>query len=159
MGRLLVHTLPYFLYIFMSTPIDTAIDSRTGWHRARIVGFSEDGVCGVALTPEGEPIPCDLLESSDVPLQSLAEGDEVMVWVPASPGPERHGVVMGRIRKAGPGNVPGELYLRASKSLTLQCEDGSITLRSDGKILIKGKELVSRAEGTNWVKGAAVSIN
>lgn len=143
----------------MSTITDTAIDSRTGWHRARVYGFDEEGVCGVVLTPEGEPIPCDLLECSDLPLQSLTQGDEVMVWLPSTPDRGQRGVVMGRILKADSGTGPDEVCLRAAKSLTLQCGEGSITLRSDGKILIKGKELVSRAEGTNWVKGAIVSIN
>ena len=37
--------------------------------------------------------------------------------------------------------------------------DGSIEIRADGKILIKGTDLVSHAKRMNRIKGGAVSIN
>jgi len=41
----------------------------------------------------------------------------------------------------------------------LRVGDGSITIREDGKVLIKGKDLVSHAQRMNRIKGGAVSIN
>ena len=55
--------------------------------------------------------------------------------------------------------TPDELVLEAKHSLTLRVGDGSITIREDGKILIKGKDLVSHAQRMNRIKGGAVSIN
>ena len=55
--------------------------------------------------------------------------------------------------------VPEELLLEAKHSLTLRVGDGSITIREDGKILIKGKDLVSHATRLNRIKGGAVQIN
>jgi hypothetical protein len=50
-------------------------------------------------------------------------------------------------------------YPDAHQALTLRCGESSITLRRDGKVIIKGEEIVSRARGTNKVKGAIVKIN
>jgi hypothetical protein len=75
------------------------------------------------------------------------------------------GVILGRI---APGRAPpepeasdmsDELIIEAKKNLTLKCGDGSITIREDGKILIKGKDLVSHAQRLNRIRGGAVSIN
>ena len=52
-----------------------------------------------------------------------------------------------------------ELVIEAKKNLTLKCGEGSITIREDGKILIKGKDLVSHAQRMNRIKGGSVSIN
>jgi hypothetical protein len=60
---------------------------------------------------------------------------------------------------ASPGGAPDELVLEAKQSLTLRVGAGSITIREDGKILIKGTDLVSHARRTNRIRGGAVSIN
>lgn len=51
------------------------------------------------------------------------------------------------------------LLLEATEELTLQVGEGSITVRKDGRILIKDKDIVSHAERLNRLKGGAVSIN
>ena len=56
-------------------------------------------------------------------------------------------------------DVPDTLLLEATEELTLRVGDGSITIRKDGKILIKGTDLVSSAKRMNRVKGGAVAIN
>ena len=55
--------------------------------------------------------------------------------------------------------IPEVLVLEAKSSITLRVGEGSITIREDGKILIKGKDLVSHAQRMNRIKGGAVSIN
>lgn len=47
----------------------------------------------------------------------------------------------------------------AKEEIVLSCGQGSITLRKDGKIIIKGTNLVSRSSGTNKVQGATVRLN
>ena len=74
------------------------------------------------------------------------------------------GVVMGRVGaskspKKRDKSGPDELTIEAKQNLVLRCGDGSITLRNDGKILIKGKDLVSRAKRLNRIKGGSVAIN
>lgn len=51
------------------------------------------------------------------------------------------------------------ILLDAKKEIVLRCGKSSIKLTKDGKIVVKGTELVSRSSGANKIKGAAVSIN
>jgi hypothetical protein len=51
------------------------------------------------------------------------------------------------------------LSLEAQEEIILKCGEGSITLRKDGKIIIKGTHLLSRASGPNRIKGGSVQIN
>ena len=51
------------------------------------------------------------------------------------------------------------VHLKAADEILLECGQGSIRLRKDGKIIVKGLQIVSRAKGVNKIKGAAVSIN
>lgn len=131
--------------------------------RGRILGVADDGAlmvaCGAAA---GEPVPCDVLRSGGAPLE-LAAGDVVLVLLPVDDEPR--GVILGRVEPYGAradaagADAPDELVLEARRNLTLRCGDGSITLREDGKILIKGKDLVSHAQRVNRIKGGSVSIN
>lgn len=51
------------------------------------------------------------------------------------------------------------LVISAGQELVLKCGESTITLTKDGKITIRGKQLLSRAEGVNRIKGGAVQIN
>ena len=51
------------------------------------------------------------------------------------------------------------ISLEAAVELTLKSGKASITLSGDGRIVIEGMEIVSRARGTHKVKGATVLIN
>jgi hypothetical protein len=56
--------------------------------------------------------------------------------------------------------VDGQVVkIEARDQIILQCGRGSITIKKDGKILVKGTKLVSRASETNKIKGASVDIN
>jgi hypothetical protein len=49
--------------------------------------------------------------------------------------------------------------IEAKEQITLQCGQGSITLKRDGKIVVRGTQIVTRASGANKIKGASVRIN
>jgi hypothetical protein len=66
------------------------------------------------------------------------------------------GVVRENIQRQEPKR---SLTLEATSELTITCGKSSITLRRDGRVVIKGTELVSRASGTNKIRGATVKIN
>ncbi len=127
----------------------------------------------VALERGGGESVCDVLHTSAQPVR-LSVGDTVLVWHGAGAP-----IVLGRI---GPSyapapdapdapavsavsdspdlpDVPDELLLEARQSLTLRVGDGSITIRADGRILIKGRDLVSHAQRTNRIRGGSVAIN
>jgi hypothetical protein len=132
--------------------------------RAQVIMVHEDGA--VVIEPEdseGRQHVCDVLAPSEGSLLRLMPDDIVLAWIPA--GQDQRGVVIGRIHSAQDRTtvsaepLPDELVIEAKRNLTLRVGDGSITIRADGKILIKGKDLVSHAQRTNRIKGGSVAIN
>ena len=71
------------------------------------------------------------------------------------------GVIRDKVSDSGlmPTRDKDELVLRADKELTLVCGKSSVTLVNDGRIIVKGAEIMSRASGTNKIRGASVKIN
>lgn len=56
--------------------------------------------------------------------------------------------------------IDGErVVLDAESEIVLRCGRSSLTLTSDGRIVMKGIEIVSRAVRTNKIKGGTVNIN
>ena len=56
--------------------------------------------------------------------------------------------------------VDGEkITLNAKNEIVLQCGESSITLTKAGKILIRGKYILSRSTGVNRIKGGSVLLN
>ena len=51
------------------------------------------------------------------------------------------------------------VVLSAEREIVLRCGEASITLTRAGKVLIKGKYVLSRSSGYNRIKGSAVDIN
>jgi hypothetical protein len=52
-----------------------------------------------------------------------------------------------------------EILLEGEEEISLRCGESSLTLRKDGKTVLKGREVLSRAARTNRIKGATVQIN
>ena len=52
-----------------------------------------------------------------------------------------------------------ELVLEADSSLTLRCGQSSITLTRDGRVVIRGTNVVSRASGVNRIRGGTIKLN
>jgi hypothetical protein len=136
--------------------------------RGHVSAVSADAVEVRCDDHPGELVACDLLHTGERPPQ-LAVGNRVLVLRPSSP--QERGVVLGLIGApvvAAPepepapepeSELPDELVIEAKQQLTLRVGDGSITLRADGRVQIKGKDLVSHAQRLNRIKGGAVSIN
>jgi len=147
--------------------------------RGRVCGVSHDGVIvRLENSSVAQDVPCDIMENAGGRL-ALAVGDSVLVW--RSTLPDERGVILGRIGApqsvpddepasmsggATPlpavqasDDVPDEIVIEARKNLTLKCGEGSITIRADGKILIRGRDLVSHAKRMNRVRGGSVAIN
>ena len=58
-----------------------------------------------------------------------------------------------------PASGKERLLIEAVAELVLKCGAGSITLRRDGKIVLRGTHLLSRASGPIRIKGGHVEIN
>ncbi len=137
--------------------------SLTGLARARVVDVLDGIGRVIASLADDRRIECLPLQVADGVTLTLAVGDDILVHVGEG---EDRGVVLGRIGPSRapasehvPVEPPDELVLEARQSLTLRVGDGSITIREDGRILIKGKDLVSHAQRLNRLKGGTVQIN
>lgn len=51
------------------------------------------------------------------------------------------------------------VVIEAADEIVLQCGKASITLRRNGRVVIRGTYVETRAEGVNRVKGGSVQIN
>ncbi len=154
---------PYLLKIMNYSTFSKANEATGQFVRTQVVRLdSQKGLiwvrshCGSASL-----VACQVLAGPRTKDGEIHVGDTVLMWLPESA--DQFGVVLGRIEpftdSKSRADQSEELILTAEKNLTLKCGDGSITIRNDGKILIKGKDLVSQAQCTNRIKGGAVSIN
>lgn len=57
------------------------------------------------------------------------------------------------------GHGEDRLIFSAEKEIVFKCGESSITLTRAGKILIRGKYILSRSSGVNRIKGGSVQIN
>jgi len=134
----------------------------------------EDGTLMVSPeTTAADPVPCDLLLSGATAALDLRPGAQVL-YAPVSDTCER-GCVLGVIGSYAPprdistqvGNNESttltirrkEIEIIADSKLVLRCGEGALTITEDGTVIIKGARMLSRAKGTNKIKGAAVQIN
>jgi Domain of unknown function (DUF6484) len=51
------------------------------------------------------------------------------------------------------------VILEGKEEIVLRCGQGSLTIRADGQVVIKGTRLMSKASETNKVRGSSVLIN
>ena len=51
------------------------------------------------------------------------------------------------------------IRVTAQDEIVLQCGSASVTLRRNGRVVIRGTYVETRSEGTNRIKGGQVQIN
>lgn len=128
-----------------------AADAATGPQRGQLLAIEDDGWLRVAVAGR-DPWRCLCLEG-----KPLEIGDSVLVLPPGVAGP---GVVLGRIGTYAPPQPQARLTLEATEALTLKCGDVSIDLRAaDGKLMLRGEDVLLRAKGTQRIRAGNVAIN
>lgn len=100
-------------------------------------------------------VRCEVLASA-VPTR-FETGDRVLLLLP--PTAEECGVVMGRLAAYHPKDLERNLIIEASESVRLKCGEASIDLRADGKVMVRGEDVLLRAKGTQRIRAGTVSIN
>ena len=118
-----------------------AVDARTLQsavaQRQKVVLLFENGdprlpfIMGLIQEPTTTPLLDALLESP-----------------PAQPRPSTEARVDGK-----------RVVIEGQDEIVLKCGEASITLRRNGKVIVKGTYLESRASGTHRIKGGTVEIN
>ncbi|HTO69767.1 MAG TPA: DUF6484 domain-containing protein [Myxococcota bacterium] len=134
----------------------------------RLVAFREDGAPLVHFEgcADGAPVAALVVGS----LSDDDVGADVALALAA--GDARRPVVLGRTRAAIPAaeraraaspletSADGQtVALTAGRQLVLRVGRATITLTQDGRIVIRGGQLVSRASGVNRIQGGSVQIN
>jgi len=95
-------------------------------------------------------------------------GQEVVLLVDPRATPARPPVILGFLTPLEGAATPGALDARVDgkrveiegqDEIVLRCGKASITLRRNGRVVIRGVDVETRAAGVNRVKGGSVLIN
>lgn len=143
--------------------IDALPAVRVGW----IVGWSEDGLAVDFPGNPGEPVLARTTIALDpAAIQRAVETRQGAVLV-FERGRADLPIVLGLVQSPVAESVPTmkvdadgkRLELEAKDEIVLKCGPSSITLRRNGRVLIKGECIETRATGRNRIKGGSVQIN
>ncbi|MFO0648415.1 MAG: hypothetical protein U0326_19400 [Polyangiales bacterium] len=91
----------------------------------------------------------------------VAEGTSVVVMLVPSGAP----VIMGELRALGDAakaeaRVEGRrVEVVAEDEIALTCGEASLVLRRNGRVVLRGVQVETRAKGLNRIKGGTVAIN
>jgi hypothetical protein len=125
-----------------TTLIDAAAIARAVAARQPAVLVFENGDPGL-------PIVLGLLQEGPSPLEDLLRNGPT----PRSPSENPRPASLEA-------HVDGKrVVLTGDQEVTLRCGEASVTLRRDGKILLRGSYVETYARGVNRIKGAQVKIN
>jgi hypothetical protein len=123
--------------------------------RVELLAIKEDGIL-LVRTAENHEFQCDWLENNSTTNIILEIGDRLLC-IPATE--HELGIVMGRIGSYRKPQPQEHVTIEASASLTLKCGESSVELRSDGRTMLKGEDVLLRAKGTQRIRAATVAIN
>lgn len=128
----------------------------------RITGYEAENVLvDFPGNPSG-PRPARLLiKATARELQQAAESGCPVALVFENGDPMLP-LVVGLVQapSAREARVDGErIVLTGEEEIELRCGDASICLRKNGKLLIRGTYVETRAKGTNRIKGGSVQVN
>lgn len=133
---------------------------------SRILGLRE-GSWLVECGPAGElHVARTLLALSPTEMRAAAEAKREALIVFEDGVPERP-IVVGLL--AGSPAEPLQrveakldgkrVVLEAADEIVLRCGEASITLRSNGRVVVRGTYVETRSKGVNRIKGGSVQIN
>jgi len=147
-----------------------------GVRKGQVVEVGVNGSIQVADATANETISCVFLRTSVAPPPVVGTGDIVLYVKPDND--QDAGYVLGLVESplaqaqcaevatSEPDKPPtitqikdDVVHIKANKGLVIECGQGTLIITEDGRIQIKGNEVLSRAKGLNRIRGAAVSIN
>lgn len=125
-----------------------------GVHRAEIIEIGPDGRAKVLIPAVLGETP--LWAQSLVPIHATSVGKLAAVTMM-----DDQPLILGLIQPVLPEvEADGEkLVLEARREVTLRCGKASIHLTADGRVTIRGTQVLSRSDGPNRVQGASVQLN
>jgi hypothetical protein len=147
---------------------------RFGWivgadERGWLLVDFEDNPAGPlsarSLVPLGRRELADAIAQRQGAYLSFEEDDlsrPVLIGLsqPISASPLLDAFLDGRDEPGREARVDGKrVVLEGQEEVVLKCGEATITLRRNGKVLIRGLQVETHAAGTNRIKGASVKVN
>ena len=126
-----------------------------GLTRVTLRDITPDGRLQVEA-PSGGLHCCDVLDECAQAALTWRAGDQLLALLPSGLVP---GCVVGRIGRARRATPPAVMVVEATESLSLKCGEASVDLRADGKVMVKGDDVLIRAKGTQRIRAGNVAIN
>ncbi|QTA85815.1 hypothetical protein [Desulfonema magnum] len=162
--------------------VDTLLTNELAIQKGMIAGFESDGMILVEAEESEFLLPCYFIRTAQGPLPRLNIGDSVLFVLDSG---QEYGYITGLIEVYTPPvntsetlNYPDDkveielplkaqdvkindkrIIIEADDEIRLKCGEGMILINKQGKIIVRGTSLLSRAKGMNKIKGAGVSIN
>jgi hypothetical protein len=144
-------------------PVENANDHTiAGVVLGIFLGFADDG--DALVDYPGNPTGCAIRARAAAVIDARDRGrDAALLFEDRDP---MRPIIVGLIQAAAsPSNAlsverDGEdVEITAKRQIVLRCGEASITLTRSGKVLIRGKYVLSRSSGVNMIKGGVVHLN
>jgi hypothetical protein len=148
--------------------VAAGVVGSTGVVRARVVSVGEDGRVFVIAPGLERAKPASVATGIDlrtVRAALEAQHDALVVFEEAD---KERPIVLGFVTESGlpraftaiEADVDGKrVRVVAQDEIVLECGKASITLRRNGKVVVRGTHVETSSEGTNRIKGGQVKIN
>jgi hypothetical protein len=139
-------------------------------HLATIVSVTDEGDIQVQMDPGGSTATARLAIAATRERIDLAIAQCQQTVVVFENGDRSRPIIIGFIESLQPSpaqpaqvveaDVDGKrVRVTAQDEIVLQCGSASVTLRRNGRVIIRGTYVESRSDGTNRIKGGQVQIN
>ena len=140
---------------------------------ATVVSLTADGIPEIQIDPGGPTVPARLAVPATRGRIEAAIAQCQQTIVVFENGDRTRPIIVGFIETLQPdpplnlkrppiieADVDGKrVRVTAQDEIVLQCGSASVTLRRNGRVIIRGTYVESRSEGTNRIKGGQVQIN
>jgi hypothetical protein len=157
-------------------PLRRAVDAVAAPEVGRLVGVSEGGVLEVECEEGAGPVPARAFAGLDPATLRAAVERRAEVFLFFAGGDRRRPIIAGVLAPEGPvpqgpfgakaGSLPEcarvdgkRVLVEGQDEIVFRCGKASITLRRNGKVVIRGTRIESVSRGLQRVLGAAVEIN
>lgn len=161
------------LAIPVVAPQPSSSFARVGW----IAGVTADGRPRVGFPGSDDELPAaSTVEATRAELEAAAAHRQPVVLLFDGGAPDRP-IVVGFVVTAAPREGPHlveadpaawpdvaevdgkRVCIEGADEVVLRCGEASITLRRNGKVVVRGAYVETHAKGTNRIKGGSVQIN
>jgi hypothetical protein len=146
-------------------PLVRAKDQLNLPTRGIVVGWEPDSGVLVELSSTREIVLAESLVAFTEAELDHAAAERRAVLLTFEEGDRQKPVIIGLVAPvpARPAPKPGAsdevVLIRGRDSIQLRCGAASITLRKDGKIVLRGSYVISRATKENRIAGGSVHFN